>query len=99
MNHLSKFSPNLADITKLMKKLLEKKNAWVWSETQQQSFKKVKRTLAASPVLALFDPSLETVLSANASCHDLRAVLLQRQSTGDLQPVAYISRSMSPTER
>ena len=41
-------------------------------------------------------PNLET---ADASCCGLGAVLLQRQSTGNLQPVAYISRSMTPTER
>ena len=31
--------------------------------------------------------------------YGLGAVLLQRQSTGNLQPVAYISRSMTPTEK
>ena len=38
------------------------------------------------------------MLSADASNHGLGAVLLQRQLTGDLQPVAFISRSMTPTE-
>ena len=99
INQLSKFSPNLADITKPMRELLEKKNMWVWGKAQETAFKEVKRTLAATPVLALFDPNLETVLSADASCHGLGAVLLQRQSSGDLKPVAYISRSMTPTER
>ena len=61
-------------------------------------FDKVKKTLVASPVLALYDPNRETVLSADASCHGLGAVLLQRQSTDNLQPVAFISRSMTPAE-
>ena len=76
-----------------------KDNAWVWGEPQQKAFERVKKALIASPVLALFDPNLETVLSADASCFGLGAVLLQRQSTGELQPVAYISRAMTPTER
>lgn len=38
------------------------------------------------------------MLSADASCYGLGAVLLQRQSNRDLQPVAFISRSMTPTE-
>jgi hypothetical protein len=59
----------------------------------------VKQILVASPVLALFDPNLETILSADASSYGLGAVLLQKQVTGQLLPVAYISRSMTPTER
>ena len=71
MNHLSKFSPNLIDMTKPMRELLKKENAWIWSDAQQQSIEKVKKTLTASLVIALFDPSLETTLSADASCHSL----------------------------
>ncbi|ETX01927.1 MAG: hypothetical protein ETSY2_36450 [Candidatus Entotheonella gemina] len=98
VNQLSKFSSNLADMTQPLRELLVKENAWVWDDAQEKAFGSVKRALAASPVLALFDPNLETVLSADASNHGLGAVLLQRQLTGDLQPVAFISRSMTPTE-
>lgn len=52
-----------------------------------------------APVLALYDPNLETVLSADASSFGLGAVLLQRQPSGVLKPVAFISRSMTPTEQ
>ena len=55
--------------------------------------------LVTSPVLALFDPNLETILSADASSYGLGEVLLQKQVTGQLLPVAYIFRSMTPTER
>ena len=37
---------------------------------------RVKQGLAASLILVLFDPDLETVLSADASSQGLRAVLL-----------------------
>ena len=55
--------------------------------------------LTTSPVLALYDPSFETIVSADASSYGLGAVLLQRQPEGELKPVAYISRSMTPTEQ
>ena len=42
---------------------------------------------------------METIVSADASAYNLRAVLLQRQCSGDLKPVAYISRSVIPTEQ
>ena len=57
---------------------------------------KVKEAIAASPILAMFDPNLETVVSADASSHGLGAVLLQKQESGELQPVA---RAMTPTEK
>ena len=82
-----------------LSELLVKENTWVWGEPQQKSCNKVKQVLTNSPVLALYDPNLETVLSADASSFGLGAVLMQRQTSGDLQPVAYISRAMTPTER
>ena len=99
VNQLSKFSPNLAEITQLLRELLVKENAWLWGEQQHRSFDQVKEVLTASPILALFDPNLETVLSADTSSHGLGAVLLQRQVSGKLQPVAYISRAMTATEK
>ena len=98
VNQLSKFSPNLADHTHPLRELLGKDRTWVWEDAQQQAFETVKQMLVASPVLALFDANLETILSADASSYGLGAVLLQKQVTGELLPVAYISRSMTPTE-
>ena len=96
---MSKFAPNLADITKPLRDLLVKGNQWVWGEPQQKSFSQIKEMLTISPVLALYDPSFEIIVSADASSYGLGAVLLQRQPEGELKPVAYISRSMTPTEQ
>jgi hypothetical protein len=71
----------------------------VWDEPQQTAFDRVKEALVASPVLALFDPNLETAFLSDASSFGLGAILLQRQRTGEVKPVAYISRAMTLTER
>ena len=47
----------------------------------------------------MFDPTRETTVSADASRYGLGAVLIQRQPEGDMKPVAYISRSLTPTEQ
>ena len=46
----------------------------------------------------MYEPNAKTTVSADASSHGLGAVLLQEQTNGDLKPVSYISRLLSPTK-
>ena len=57
--------------------------------------------MTKSPILALFDAGKETIISisADASSYGLGSVLMQKQPDGNFRPVAYTSRSMSPTEQ
>ena len=98
VNHLSKFSPNLSEKKKPLRELLNKKNQWMWGEPQEAAFREIQTALSSSPVLALFDPKSETVVSADASSHGLGAVLLQKQSSRELKPISKISRSPTATE-
>jgi len=98
-NQLSKFTLNLADLTKPLRDLLSKQNQWTWGEPQRKAYAAVKKALAENPVLAPFDPSLQTTVSADASSYGLGAVLIQEQENGEKRAVAYISRAMSPTEQ
>ena len=58
----------------------------------------MKKEISRSPTLALFDPTKETIISADASSYGLGAVLLQIQEDGERRPIAYVSRAMTPTE-
>ena len=98
INQLSKFFPHLTDKTQPLRMLLNSKSHWVWGKEQELAFKKLKDSLTSSEVLAMYDPNLDTVVSADASAYGLGAVLRQKQPNGDLRPVSYISRSLNPTE-
>lgn len=97
VNHLMKFCPNLAEKLKPLRDLLKKERAWVWGTAQQEAFQQLKADMVSDQVLALYDPEKETMISSDASSFGLGAVLMQKQPSGEMRPVAYASRSM--TER
>ena len=99
VNQLGKFSPQLADKTKPLRDLLSLKNEWIWEDSQDKAFKEIKEMLSTAPVLALYEPERESVVSADASSYGIGAVLRQRQPEGEWRPIAYISRSLTDTEQ
>ena len=58
----------------------------------------MKEELLTPTILALYDPSSETKVSADASSVGMGAVLLQRSREGEWRPVVFASRSLSETE-
>ena len=55
--------------------------------------------MTSEQVLALYDPEKETMVSSDTSSFGLGAVLMQKQPSREIRPVAYASRSMTETER
>lgn len=82
-----------------MHQLLKKDIEWTWEHAQRDAFQKVKDLIIKSPVLAIFDPEKTTTISSDSSSYGLGACLLQRQENGENRPVAYISRTLTQTER
>ena len=79
---MMKLTPHLAEVTKLLRHLSSSKNLWIWDVPQEEAFTKVKYILHSYPVLALFDPDLDTVVSSDVPSFGFEAVLLQKQSNG-----------------
>ncbi|VDI07841.1 Hypothetical predicted protein [Mytilus galloprovincialis] len=95
VNYLSKFAPNLAEITSPMRAILNKDVEFAWDQPQIAAFQKVKEILTRSPgpILSYYDPTKDLTLQVDASKYGLGAVLLQ-----DDKPVAYASKSLTTSE-
>ena len=98
VNHMGKFADHLGDKTKPIRDLRQRDHQWVWGPPKQKAFEEIKPILTAAPVLALYDPSKETKISADASSFGLRGVLLQKQEDQTWRPVMFISRTLTPVE-
>jgi hypothetical protein len=65
---------------------------------EEASFQSLKEALSTAPVLVSPDPELPYEVFTDASDFALGAVILQNQGKNN-QPIAYLSRKLSPTER
>ena len=90
---LSPFCENLSSV------IQQEAVTFIWSEVQESAFSKAKQLISSAPVLAYYYLHKPVVLQTDASDYALGSALLQPNDKGKLQPVAFTSSSMSPTEQ
>lgn len=61
-------------------------------------FELLKKELTSPPVLHIYNPVVETKLHTDTSSHGFGAILLQKQKTDNLAPIAYYSKATSEIE-
>lgn len=93
INYLSRFAPNLAEVTSPLRELLAKEELFSWDAPQKKAFAKVKEMLTTDPVLAYYNPEVEITLQVDASKYGIGATILQHD-----KPVAYASKSLTAFE-
>lgn len=82
-----------------MNHLLSNNVKWNWSTDCQKSFGKVESLLTSDLLLTYFDPSLETVVSADFSDYDIGVFIFHRFPDGKEKAIAHASRTLTSAER
>ncbi len=75
----SKFLPGFVTVVAPMRECTKEKGLFAWTPAAQNSFEDIKRMLVSSPALAIYDPTLLSVISTDASDYGLGAVFAQIQ--------------------
>ena len=92
--YLQKFSPRLLEVMTPLRKLTKHDNEFLWDEqVHGVALEETKKILSTTPVQRYFDLGAIPTLQCDACMHGLGACLMQ-----DGHPVAYASRSLTPTE-
>ena len=93
VNYLSKFSAHLSELAEPITELSKDKGSFIWGLEHQEAFKLIKKDIAASPILAYYNPRKTTVLQTEASSKGLGTCLLQ-----EVKPVYLSSKALIETQ-
>ncbi len=90
VNFYRRFISNMSTLAHPLHQLSVKEKDFLWDDTCEAAFKKLKASIAESVVLKHPDRSLPFFLTTDVSNHCTGAVLSQFDSKGDLRPVAFL---------
>ena len=94
VNFIRRFIPNLVELMNLLQKLPKKDAKFVLTDEGKDAFKNIKDVISISPVLTSPDYSKEFQIFSCASEDTIVGVLLQKNSEGQEQPIAFMSRDL-----
>ena len=101
VNYLSRFDPNIANLTYNLRELLKKGSNPKWTDIHLLDFKKIIETLSSEgKVLKYYRPYLDLYIETDASGKGIGMALLQSENNecSSLYPIAYGSKTLTAAE-
>jgi len=98
-NYYRRFIKDFAWVARPINVLMRKDVKWQWGQEQQGAFDELKWIFTTRPVLASPDLDKEFIVEADASNYATEGVLSMKCSNELWRPVAFISKSLSDTEK
>ena len=96
-SYYRKFIHGFSQLAKPLTDLTKDKVKWRWEDKERNSFLALKAAMASAPILRLPDFERQFVVTTDASDVAVGAILEQDFGSG-LQPIAFASRKLNPTE-
>ena len=89
-----------SDITAPLRNLLRKAEPYVWTDSCQNAFEKLKQGLCSERVIAPWAPNRETKLVVDRGPSGISATLYQKNPTTKIwKTINYSSRALTKTEQ
>jgi len=98
-NYYRRFVKNFTETVRPVHRLVQKQERWNWESEQEEAFKRLKEIFTSEPVLAAPDLDKEMRVEADVSDYMTGRVLSMKCEDERWRPVAYISKSLSDTEK
>jgi len=98
-NYYRRFIRDFARVARPINMLTRKDMKWRWKGEEQAAFDELEKTFTTKPVLVVPDLDKEFRVEADASNYATGGVLSIKYSDDLWRPVAFISKSLSNTER
>lgn len=97
-DHVENFSTKMFPLNELLKDY-DKRRRLVWTEQSRQAFEDMKMAIHNCPSLYFIDDLLAIFLHTDASKYGIGAYLFQLTPDGRELPIAFISKTLSDTQR
>ncbi|XP_063377580.1 uncharacterized protein K02A2.6-like [Cydia fagiglandana] len=98
-NFYERFIPHKATMLEPLHRLLDKTQAWKWTEIEQTAFEKAKHLLSFDMTLVHYDLNKRLLLTCDSSEYGVGAVLAHVMDDGQERPIAMSSRTLHIHER
>ncbi|KAG6998160.1 Transposon Tf2-6 polyprotein [Fusarium oxysporum f. sp. conglutinans] len=97
-NFYRRFIRDFSKLTAPLNRLTKKDVPFVWDDTCEKAFIKLKEAFTTAPILRPFDWTKDVILETDASDYVSAGVLSQYDDEGRLHPVAFFSKKHTATE-
>ncbi|KAI2655957.1 Transposon Tf2-9 polyprotein [Labeo rohita] len=99
-NFYRHFIRNFSQVAAPLTALTSTQTHFVWSESAQEAFDKLKKLFSSAPILITPDTTCQFIVEVDASNVGVGAVLSQRSPLDNrVHPCAFFSHRLSPAER
>ena len=109
VNYLSRFTPGLSQLRKLLQVLIKKNSEYVWKDVHDRVFQELKDRVSEDCLIQFYDPHKPLFIECDASKQKISCVMLQPDNNipadvnhgipSNLWPVAYALKSLSEAEQ